>query len=277
MRFVIFFIIYFAFQIALPAQSAGYMGKRLFAGYGFNTSPAIFGATAQNETIFGSGGSASSGSMVFNLIHEGFLEVAPSSKYVIGFSVRYYNTVYDNARELSSSSYLYSGGYSYLSNTPSGYYNIRGMSYTLYFRFFGRRYIAPWGRYFMFGPVLNTVKTEYDPAVMSVKAQDNYTSSFTSPSQILITDFGPREQDYLGVNLMFGAGRSRIIGKIITLDYGFNTHVFSLASGVFELGETGFFSLGDITHSNYIEKTVKTRVRGINRFNVFLKVGVLLF
>jgi hypothetical protein len=250
------------------------MGKRVFAGYGFNTSPAIFGATAQNETILGGGGNASSGSMVFNLIHEGFLEVAPSSKYVIGFSVRYYNTAYDNARDLRD--YSYSSGYSYV-GAPSGYYNIRGLSYTLYFRFFGKRYIAPWGRYFMFGPVINTVKTEYDPAVMNVKAYDRYTPSYYGNSEVLITDFGNREQTFSGVNLMFGAGRSRIVGKRITLDYGFNTHVFSLASGIFELGETGFFSLGDITHSNYIEKTVKTRVRGINRFNVFLKVGVLLF
>jgi len=78
------------------------MGKRVHVGYGFNTSPALFGANAQNETILGNGGTAETGSLAFNAIHEGFLEVAASSKWMICFSTRYYKTLYDNAKMIDN-------------------------------------------------------------------------------------------------------------------------------------------------------------------------------
>ncbi len=253
-------------------QSTGFMGKRVMAGYSFNTSPAFFGANADNETILGTNGSAYSGTAAFNIIHEGFLEIAPSSKWEIGFSCRYYKTAYDNARDF----YTLNGGYIYFNDDrPSGYYDIRGLSYTLYFRYFGARYIAPWGRYMMFGPVINTMKTTYDPAIMHASAQDN--SGYITQTKN-ITDFGPTEQDYKGVNIMFGAGRSRMIANRVTLDYGFNTHLLSLISGLFDVvGMTPGSYSTNVDNTNYIAKTVRGRVRGVNRFNVFIKVGILLF
>ena len=166
-------IVFFLFAIGLSnshAQSTGFMGKRVLFGYGFNTSPITFGSSAQNETLLGSGGSAETGSIVFNAIHEGFLEVAPSSRMMIGFSVRYYKTTYDNAREIENP-YSYGSSYNgidYIDQSPNGYYDVTGLSYTLYMRYFGTRYVAPWGRYFMFGPVINTVKTVYDPTKMKL-------------------------------------------------------------------------------------------------------------
>jgi hypothetical protein len=62
------------------------------------------------------------------------------------------------------------------------------------------------------------------------------------------------------------------------IDYGFNLQLFSVFAGVFDVlldGED--FSSQNPTNLNYIEKTYRKRVRGINRFNVFLKVGFLLF
>ncbi len=253
-------------------QSTGFMGKRVMLGYSFNTSPAFFGSSANNESILGDGGSAATGEFVVNAIHEGFIEIAPSSKWEIGFSCRYYKTTYDNAKNFNT---LYGGSQYYFNSDtrPSGYYNIRGLSYTLYFRYFGSRYIAPWGRYMMFGPVLNTMKTTYDPYIMHVSAYDN--SGFIS-QQVTLRDFGPIEQDYKGVNLMIGAGRSRLIANRVSLDYGFNTHLLSLLSGFYEILGMDF-NRDNTTNTNYISKTVRSRVRGVNRFNVFIKVGILLF
>jgi hypothetical protein len=251
------------------------MGKRLLLGYGFHTSPAFFGANVQNETIIGNGGHAITGSLAFNSIHEGYLEFAASSKWMICFSTRYYKTIYDNAKELS-----YNSNYSYESDNPKGYYNIRGLTYTLYFKYFGSRYVAPWGRYVMFGPTINTVKTSYDPHIMNIKAE-LYNSGTYTYSDVLLSNFGPKEQNYTGVNFMLGFGRSRIISNRVVIDYGCNLQLISVLAGVLDVVSDGqsseIINRTSITPSNYIENTVKTRVRGINRFNVFLKVGILLF
>jgi hypothetical protein len=255
------------------AQSTGFMGKRLSVGYGIHTSPAILGGNANNETLIGTSGSATTGSFAWNFIHEGNLEFAMSSKWMICFSVRYYKTVYDNAKELNSS---YNSSYMTYYGKPSGYYDIRGLTYSLYFKYYGARYVAPWGRYVMFGPTINTVKTTYDPAIMYVTGYDGYNSSVATK----LKNFGPREQNYTGVNFMFGFGRSRIIGNRVIIDYGCNTQIISVITGALNIvtdNAINDLTTSKTTNTNYIENTVRTRVQGINRFNVFLKVGVLLF
>ena len=117
---------------------------------------------------------------------------------MMNFSARYYKTVYDNAEYLDYNTYdpLSGDRYSY-SGQPAGYYDITGLSYTLYFKYFGSRYVAPWGRYVMFGPVLNTVKTSYNPTVMYLKDDYNYNNV----SNTIIKDFGDFEQKYNGFNV----------------------------------------------------------------------------
>ncbi len=273
-----FNIVFVLFLIALnsSAQSTGYMGKRFVLNYGFHTSPITFGASANNTTLIGTSGSAESGVFALNMIHEGSLEFAISSKWMMNFSARYYKTVYDNAEYLDYDSYDATSGYRYsYTGQPEGFYDITGLSYTLYFKYFGSRYVAPWGRYVMFGPVLNTVKTNYSPTVMYLK-DDSYGSS----SNPIIKNFGDFEQKYNGFNIMLGWGRSRIIGNRIVVDYGCNTQILSVILGALNVALDGApddFFRGKTTNTNYIENTYKTRVRGVNRFNVFLKVGVLLF
>jgi hypothetical protein len=274
-----FLTLVFAFAGAvLQAQSTGYMGRRFVLNYGFHASPITFGSSANNTTLIGNGGSAETGVFALNAIHEGSLEFAMSSKWMMNFSVRYYKTTYDNAQDLNVSVYdSYYGYYDSYSGRPEGYYNIRGLSYTLYFKYFGSRYVAPWGRYVMFGPVINTVKTTYDPAVMYLQnAYYNYNGS----TYTKIKDFGAAEQDFKGFNFMLGWGRSRIIANRIVVDYGCNFQLLSLLSVPFELeGEDDLplISSSRLDNHNYIELTNKKRVRGVNRFNVFIKVGILLF
>jgi hypothetical protein len=255
------------------------MGKRLLLGYGFHTSPAIFGSNAQNETMIGNGGSAESGSLAFNAIHEGYLEFAASSKWMVCFSARYYKTTFDNNVSFKNDDY-YSQNPSHIdynNSAPDGFYNIQGLTYSLYFKYYGSRYVAPWGRYVMFGPTLNTVKTTYDPTILKAKAEyrDDYNYIY---KDTLISNFGASVQHYNGLNLMLGFGRSRIIANRITVDYGVNVQFFSVLNTLFDVEKTGIFHRQEsINADNYIERTVRSRVRGVNRFNVFLKVGILLF
>lgn len=280
-RVIAYIFSFLILSIYSYSQSTGYMGKRLLLGYGMHTSPAIMGSNAQNESMIGDGGTAETGSLAFNLIHEGYLEFSASSKWMICFSARFYKTTYDNHLNFKN----YGGNYynesyvQYRGSSPDGFYNIKGLTYTLYFKYYGSRYVAPWGRYVMFGPTLNTVKTTYDPAIMKVNGTFYNTSLYgNNASDTVVTNFGAAEQTYKGVNLMLGFGRSRIIANRITIDYGCNIQLFSLANTLFDLNETGFFHRQEtIDANNYIERTVFSRVRGVNRFNVFLKVGVLLF
>jgi hypothetical protein len=280
-RIILFVFLFFVLRLFSFAQSTGYMGKRLLLGYGFHTSPTITGSNAKNESIIGSGGNAETGALAFNVIHEGYLEFAVSSKWMICFSARFYKTTYDNRLNFKN----YEGNYNnesyiqYRNSSPDGFYNMRGLTYTLYFKYYGARYVAPWGRYVMFGPTLNTVKTSYDPAIMKVPGT-YYNSNLygNNASDTIVSYFGPTEQTFKGLNLMLGFGRSRIIANRVTIDYGCNIHLFSLANTLFDFNGTGFFHRQEtIDANNYIERSVLTRVRGVNRINVFLKVGILLF
>jgi hypothetical protein len=272
-------VIIILFVVAdLSAQSTGYLGKRVMMGYGFNASPAIFEGNANNETIIGRNGSAESGSLAFNVIHEGFVEIAPTSRWEIGLSVRYFKTICDNSREFRNGLSYQTNGLQFEDSHPNGFYNITGLSYTLYFRYFGTRYIAPWGRYLMFGPVLNTYKTIYDPAIMNARAYDPYSSGYYgNGGDKIVTDFGPTENDFKGFNIMVGFGRSRIIGKRVVLDYGINAYLISLFSTVFDITNSEAFSFNAVDNTNYIKLTSHARVRGLNRVNAFIKIGVLLF
>lgn len=271
----IYIYLFFAITGLSFAQTTGYMGKRLLLNYGIHTSPAIFGSNAGNESIIGDGGSAETGSLAFNLIHEGSLEFALSSKWMMCFSGRYYKTTFDNHTAFRNNYYYNGGNQMYFPNkTPEGYYNIQGLTYTLYFKYYGSRYVAPWGRYIMFGPTINTVKTTYDPAIMKMRAtyEDNYYQKDT-----MVSNFGSKEQSYSGFNIMFGLGRSRIYGNRVVVDYGANFQMLSLLSTLFDVADFHFSSTKTIDNTNYIESTVKSRVRGVNRFNVFLKIGLLLY
>ena len=271
------FLLYFVFTISsslnLYSQSPGFMGKRLAISYGFHASPAIIGATKDNETLLGEiengQGSAETGVIKFNNLHELSLDIVASSKWLICLNVKYYKTAFDNSEICESGN---RNSINYYSGHPEGFYSIRGLSYGLTFKYFGKRYIAPWGRYVMFGPVINTVKTSYDNN-MIIKGI-YYPSS--GPTNFSITDFGPKNQNFAGFNFMLGWGKSRIFANRIIVDFGASTQLFALLSIPKDILGVNFNEFDkNPTNETYIEETYKKRVRGINRFNIFLKICYL--
>lgn len=243
------------------AQSPGYMGKKLVVGYGFYVDPA-FGAIA-----FGYGNSP------LNIQHEFFLEYVTSKKYMIGFSAKLYNSTYNNtaAVDLGSNSYNYLFGVDPSANHPSGAYSISARNFQLYAKLFRSNYLAPWGKYFMFGVTLNAFDCEYDPYQMEVSMQGNIYQNGTSISQtILYNNFGPTIQSYQYIDLMVGGGHSRVFANKIVLDYGYNLNLIATAL-------TLWYAVDDQAPAalDYIKKTSTNRVMGINKFNFFVKVGYL--
>lgn len=270
----IFLVVSIAFIHSAVAQAPGYMGKRFVAGYGFSTSPAIFGSNGKGNSIFGrSGGNANDGTFAFNIHHEGFVEYALSKKMMLGFSARFYKTSYDNKR--SAIGQIYYPGYSYsqyVSESPEGLYYINGLNLTLYGKLYFGKYIAPWGRYMLFGPTIRRYTCSYDPSEMRIPV-----NIYTTPKQYF-SDFGPEKQTFTRFDISFGLGRTRVLYNRLTLDYGFNMQVFAFAATFFDAMDEGLFGGSDNPEADlYMKKTAPWRVRGANRFNVFLKIGVLLF
>jgi hypothetical protein len=265
----------------LYSQSPGYMGKRLVVGYGFYFSPALFGSDGAGKTIIGRGnGNAENGTIALNILHEGFLEYALSKRFMLGLSAKFYKTTYDNNRSISANlkvvdQYNYSTNYSY-SGAPEGLIHISGVNYALYGKLFNRGYIAPWGRYMIFGINVKTYTCTYNPDEMYIPYK-TYNNSYGSvpPSY---SDFGPLKQKYTKYDILFGFGRTRVIFNRVTLDYGFNTNIIALFSTFFDVvtESDGIFN-STPTGDKYISAGSPWRVRGVNRFNAFLKVGVLLF
>ncbi|MES2132943.1 MAG: hypothetical protein V4506_11365 [Bacteroidota bacterium] len=247
---------------AVRTQTPGYMGKRFALSYGFYFSPAIIGANAHGKTMVGRDNSKSeSGTFAFNTQHQLGIEYVLKNHISVGFATTYYRTMYDNSYELGSG------------NIPSGNYNITGINYALYFKFYRKAAIAPYGKYFMIGVTLNTTKSTYDRAYMKPKIQSSIPFE---------NDFGYTTQKYKMPDLVIGWGKNRIIADRVLIDYGINLQLLGTLNALFgpesfDLDDNSFgFHEGNYV-SNYIHNTSRLRSREVNKFNVFLKVGVLLF
>jgi hypothetical protein len=222
----------------INAQAPGYMGKKNVAGYGFNFGPALIGATP--------------GPVPLNMIHDFSIDHALGSKWLGGISLRYYQTIYDNRAPLYGSSVY-----------PSSNYFIRGFTIALNFKHFGRNYVAPWGSYFMMCPVVNIVRTSYDPYMHVLdKTKDQRDT--------LLFDFGPTKQTFINPDILFGWGKSRIIADKFVIDYGLNFQLFAVLAPL-----TRILDDLKLSESDYISSTYRNRTDGVNRLNLYIRLGYL--
>ena len=278
MNKILFYIFIFSTFIAL-AQAPGHLGKHFVLGYGANFSPAFTNANAHNKTIIGhkaqESGSAETGSFAFNYTHEAYMEVALSTRFMLGFSGKFYKTNYDNGLNISNNSYNSNNQY-LINENVEGYYSIKGTSLSIYGKLYKKRYVAPWGKYIVFGPVINLYRTSHDSTLMYQTQTDYNTNEISRVSK-----YGELNQSFTGFNIIFGWGRSRIIANRVTLDYGINMHVLTLITLYIDQISSSSSSNSIFsprrTPDNYIEQTSGQRIRGLNRINAFVKVGFLIF
>jgi hypothetical protein len=239
------------------SQAPGYMGKRFVLGYGLYANPRL---------------TASGGSRGVNLLHEGYLEFAMKKTISVGVSARFYKAMYTNTREVNALDY-YASYSTQLDQSPNGFINIKGRNYALYFKFYKRNYVAPWGKYVLLGVTLNTFTSTYDPDNMYVTTTNDYTKQ----QYLYRNDFGPTTQSYKRFDIMFGNGRNRVIANRITLDYGYTINLIALTTAVFDAADDPIIDADGARMNDYIELTSAARMRSVNKFNLYLKVGVLLF
>jgi hypothetical protein len=231
------------------SQVPGYMGKRFTAGYGIYASPGYIG---------------SRGLTPVNLLHEVFMEFAAKKKFSVGLSAKFYNAVTPNWQYAMANG-VSSNNYQPILGNPEGNTTVKGLNYMLYGKFFKRKYLAPWGKYFILGLTLNMYTTIYDPNQVYMSYQTNTNASG------YFTEFGPTKQSFTKCDVLFGNGRSRIIADRIVLDYGYVINIWSMTSNVINAMEDDSYVYAD----EYIGTMGTQRAKGVNAFNVFLKVGYL--
>jgi len=255
--------------LLMRAQAPGYMGKRFNAGYGFYFSPALNGSN-------GMGQSMRDGYPVFNSQHELFAEYALSTHLMLGASVKLYRTSYDNrlSRYMGGITYLNANGgteyFDFGSNDLSNPYFITGRNYTVYIKKYSQRYVAPWGRYAFIGPSIQHFTARYDEKfhVMDKESYDGFDATSIR--------FGPPKQSFIRADVVFGCGRTRILGDCVSIDYGFCATVFGSVAAFFDTVDVAEDAFGH-KPEDYIPQTAPIRARAVNRFNVYLKIGGLLF
>lgn len=244
-QITLFIFLPFAFN----AQAPGYHGKRFVLGYGGHFSPAIFNTNAFNKTILGfdEASSAEKGKIAFNYSHEIYIEYTLKTRFMFGLSSKFYKTNYDNSENVEANGYVNGGD-------VKGFYRILGQSFSLYGKFYKKKYVAPWGKYKILGLVLNLYNTIYNPSIMNVEIKRDMKQD------TLISNFGEQKQNFKGVNILLGYGRSRIIKNHITLDYGITIQLFSILPTTYR-ALTGYsLNPSENNKSNYIKNTAGKRI-----------------
>lgn len=251
------------FHAGIRAQTPGYMGKRLTAGYGFYTHPAV------SKLIF------NYSDKWFNTQHEFFLEYVVRKRCQLGLSFKLYRYTYNNYETLKQRDLYYQSNIDLQSERPSGSYDIKARNYSFYARFFRRKYLAPWGSYFLLGASMINYTTHYDPARMDVLAIDR--SYRNAGRSMYLNNFGPEEQRHFTVDIFFGIGNSRIFFNHLVLDYGCSLGLISnTATLLRSFGSVWNFELdGKYSMEEYISGTAAERIGALNRANFYLRLGYL--
>jgi hypothetical protein len=184
-----------------------------------------------------------------NLTHQLSFEHAIKSRISIGLLTRYASTIYDNEQIISDEL-----------GKPTSDYSINAFSFVPYMKFYSKNFVAPWGKYWMLGANVNATTTKHDSYM--------YVTKNISDHDTLLMDFGGTKQMHTSFDLLIGKGKSRIINDKIVIDYGFNFQLLSLINWISK-------NKLKVTQEDYIKKTAINRVQGLNRFNLYLKIGYL--
>ena len=196
-------------------------------------SPALSGAT---------------GAVPFNITAQLCYDHAFKTRVSLGVALGFAQTRYDNKAVVFG-----------LGN-PTEDYKIRSFSVVPYAKIFSKKYVAPWGRYFMLGTVVSLNFTTHSDYMYLTQKLSNHDT--------LLMGFGPAKQMAFNLDLLLGYGKTRVFKNKIVFDYGFNVHLLALLKGLSD-------SENNLSQEEYISKTSLYRIRGINRFNLFFKLGYL--
>ena len=277
----------YLFLIAAPAaafaQAPGYMGKKVTVIYNNYFSPAL-----QYPNYKGN-----SGILSFNSRHSFGVDYVRARKRVIGFAVQTLRTRKEFEGN-GSGTYIEEYQYSYTvapngTKTETGKYptsvfvepgggdiTIKNTNFSLYWKFFGKKYIAPWGNYHRIDLVLMKYKLK-DNFIQgaSYTVQDYYYYQATGNSEyknrvVQLPVPASDSRSYSSFMFAYGIGKQRILFDNVIIDLGAQLGLMFGAAGANNRIHYG-------TGSETFKANMQKRINNASWFNINLGIGYLAY
>lgn len=282
MKKVILYLFLFVVPAVALAQTPGYMGKKLTVIYNNYFSPALQYPNYQGNT----------GVFSFNSRHSFGADYVRGRKRVIGLAVQFLRTRKEFEGRVDNSSVAdYQYSYSVSSNgtvTETGKFlvypfvqpgggdiTISNTNFSLYWKFFGRKYIAPWGNYHRIDFILMNYRVKENFINGATYAiQDYYYYQATGNSQYKYryeTLPSPTDdKSYFSFMFAYGIGKQRVLYDKIVVDLGAQLGLMFGAAGAQDRMSKG-------SGSQTFNANMQKRINNASWLNINIGLGYLAY
>ena len=267
---------------AALAQAPGYMGKKLTVIYNNYFSPALSYPNYQGNT----------GILAFNSRHSLGVDYVRARKRTIGIAIQHLRTRKDFEGSFGSTNIIdYQYSYSVNSagvKTETGKFpvqpfvqgqggdiTISNTNFALYWKFFGNKYIAPWGNYHRIDFILMNYKIKdnnINGGTYQIQDYYYYTATGNSEYKYRTVNVPPPvdEKTYSGFMFAYGVGKQRILYDKLILDFGAQLGLMFSAAGAEGRMFEGY---GTQTFNANMQK----RINNASWFNINIGLGYLAY
>jgi hypothetical protein len=276
-NFLLFLLVIASHMAA--AQAPGYMGKRLSVNYSLDLAPAFLQPNSHNK-IISSGRAVESGiessPIAFNLRHTINADYATGRHTSVGGAFTYYKTrlIFREVRDTTDDPYGASINYGTLYPGDSTGHpakgDIRAIGIGFYIKYFGKKYIAPWGVYSKFEFFALLTRTTYKTRDFDSRYsyQGNYYYGY--PGSVAYVGTGDDKNMLWGI--AYTKGKQRILGSRVIFDYGLRIgYIF----GTFDRRVANTYNNNSMTEVNYIKTVTALRLFKNELVNVRFAFGLL--
>lgn len=255
------FIFSFLLSFTLSySQVAGYMGKRVALGYSNYFMLAGLGPTYESRDVG------------FNTTHCFNAEVSIKKRTNLCLSFQMMKTGVDDHQNFEYNTIDQFGNsqnytYRYSSAKPM---KLVSNNVSIGFKFFGRAYIAPVGKYKKLELLLLLNDLTYDKTAFT--GTDNSTYGTVPPARSI----GTGNYNYKTIAIAYTIGRQRVIADRIVLDFG--TRIGIVPAGLIPLTDDLYISLiNDQSPENLFKFDTYARQLRFQLINFHIGIGFLAF
>lgn len=263
---------------AVLAQAPGYMGKKVTVIYNNYFSPALkYPNYRDNQGI-----------LSFNSRHSFGVDYVRARKRTIGLAVQFLRTrkVLEGAAPVSITDFQYFYNVSASGDTTlnfkapfpveavpnGGDILISNRNISLYWKFFGSKYIAPWGNYHRIDFVYMSYKVKQNlvnSATYTIYDQYNMQATGNTNQQARVVSVPPPNDDNTYSSFMFayGVGKQRILYDKVILDFGAQLGFMFSAAG----------ANGRMGGSELFNANMQKRINNASWFNINIGIGYLAY
>jgi hypothetical protein len=240
----------------VKAQSPGYCGKHFSVSYSLGLSPALISPNGNGRAF--NDDRLVERNICFNLLHGIQVDFVTSRTTSIGLCAEFYRTKINGGYIVRMDDTTIIGFCLY---EPDKLMSANGTVFDLYFKIFGRNYIAPFGKYFRLDLCMGNISVKYTNV------------QFECNSQTLPPTFQPGHvpNSFSTWNFGFSMGKQRIFKDRFLFDSGIRVLVSkNLAKDVQGLPDRSYQEF-----DRYLEDSGVARLTGLLLCNLYFRIGIL--